>query len=125
MAGQPMRHGWRLAFQTRMLPAPVVMAEQDRQSRTVVPPAFREALGQPAHSFAERANRAVQPFNVASANLRLLRDADYPSALGPYYPQGRILPTLILIGLAVYLDQHPVMNAVAKVLPNRHWIRRP
>ena len=51
-----MRHRGGMPLQGAMLAAEIVVAEHQRQRGAVVIPFFREAIRQPAHSFAERAN---------------------------------------------------------------------
>jgi len=52
------------------------MAKEDGQRWPVVIPLLGEAVSQPAHPLKERANRAVEAFDVAGANLRPLGPAN-------------------------------------------------
>ena len=91
----------------------------------MVGPLLAKAVGQPTHSLAEVANRAVHPFDVAGANLLFVHGAVHRGLDRPYYP-GRRVTALILPGRqSVHLVHHAVVNPVAKLLFDFGRVRSP
>lgn len=109
-----MRHRGAHAVQAAMLAAKIVMSEEHRQRGAVVRPFLAKAVGESAHTLAERANRAVHPLHVRSAYPVLLVNVAVHRGFGrAYYFHRRISPHFFGSVVGEYLCHYAVVNAVA------------
>ncbi len=125
MIRESMRLRRAATVQAAMLPAEVVLSEQQAHCGAVVIPSLAKAVGQSAHALAEMADRAIHAFGMAGADLGIFRLTQNDGLLIADYSGRRILPPILFNWFLKYLDDRSVINSAAQEPANPVGIRNP